>query len=208
MKFHQNLLQTSEYEVFKLSEFKDIPKKIGIYSWHCFINNFSQQNYYNNIYRKKKLQVVIKGKLKNNFVGNIDSTNLETTDIGGFTRNTRMLMQATYFFSPPLYIGIACGGKSTLYSRLNTHKRQLIKFMQNLKNKTGLTKKQLIKELRRKEESKLAIRLAFHLLEYKGKVNEDNLFVKVIPLTFSNEKDIENLETYLNRTFHPILGRR
>ncbi len=207
MTYYQNIQNRTNFNVFKFDEFDQIPKERGIYSWHCYINQDPQLSEYNTLYRNSRIKLKAKGILQNKFGGIMETEELNLKDLGGSTHDPILLSYTTLFLSSPLYIGIACKGNETLHSRLNTHKKGINRILQNLRNSNGSTRITIIKSLRKKENSKLAIRISLLLSKFSA-ITENNLFIRVLPLEMYSDRQIKNIETYLNRTFHPILGRR
>lgn len=200
---YKKISEEFPYKVFFLTEFNNLPDFPGIYSWHlyCVPNNFTD---YHGFYKSKKYKTSMKGFLQEKYTGDLYSKKIEFKKT---VKEETLFKLASALFSPPLYIGIT--SKRTLKERLNEHKKSIEKSLNKIE-KLYADKEISEENLDSEFESKvLGDRIARSLSLLSEKFNESNLFVKTIEI--NRDYDVESLkgiESILNRTINPILGRR
>lgn len=190
------------HEIYFLEDFDNLPTFPGIYSWHlyCAPDNFSD---FHKFYKSKSYRATIKGFLKEEFQGDLECQTLEFDSI---VNEESLFKLASSLFSPPLYVGITT---RTLRMRLREHKNSIIKSINDIDHRFAdeeITEEIIDTEF---EAKVLGDRIAKSLSLLSDKFNESNLFVKTISITRNYHADsLKGIETILNRTFNPILGRR
>lgn len=190
------------HKIYFLEEFDDLPLFPGIYSWHlyCAPNNFHD---FHRFYKLKNYEASIKGFLKEEFTGTLQSKTLEFQST--ITEDS-LFKLASSLFSPPLYVGITT---RTLRTRLKEHKKSIIKSISEIEH--NLADEEITEEkIDTTFEAKvLGDRIARSISLLSENFNESNLFVKTLSITRNyNTDSLKGIESILNRTFNPILGRR
>ena len=193
---------SKKHGIYRLSENHLIPSVPGIYSWHIGFEKKGYNDYYK-AFKQKRLDVNLKGNLKEQYSGRIKNS-YHSRDFSISSFDFDLCDYASTVFCPPIYIGIS----KNLNIRLATHIRELEKiYTGKLKlskpSKVGQTDFDTIVE-----SAHFAQRIGFTLVELNN-IGIDSLFIKTIELdksyTWSN---LQKVEKYINRTFIPIYGRK
>lgn len=188
--------------IYKLSENHLIPSVPGIYSWHIGFEKKGYNDYFK-AFKQKRLDVNLKGSLKEQYSGKIWNS-YHSKDFSSTTFDFDLCEYASSVFCPPVYIGIS----KDLKARLATHIRELEKIY------TGKVKLSKPKKVGQTdfdtiiESSHFAQRIGFTLAELKS-ISIDSLFIKTVELDKTYAwSDLQKVEKYVNRTFIPIYGRK
>ncbi|REL24505.1 hypothetical protein DYD21_18110 [Rhodohalobacter sp. SW132] len=200
---YQKYLQDYKCNIYKLDKFDLIPQTPGIYSWHIYTDANSVSEY-SDIFNEKQYDVKVEGKLNDLYDGSVFSKN--KMNIASNTVDDSIIKAATFFFSPPIYIGIS---KTNLRIRLNTHKKMLIRKLnsEDLSKENGTLSENRIDT--DEESSFFAGRLANAISKNIDKISERNLYVKVFyNIQPGKNKEIKKIEYILNRTYNPTFGRK
>lgn len=181
---------------YHLWDFDRLPDEPGMYSWHLVhsaLGPGTVEDYYKFI-KTKEFSIELKANLREVFEGTVRSQeNLKPVEIKNV--NEELFEAISKIFSPSIYIGIA--RKQSLKTRLNQHK----KLLQHLLNGGSPANS---------SESSFANRV-FKIVDKRSMtLDENNFFVRIydVDLSLINPKDIQDTETFVNRTYHPQLGKR
>ena len=192
-----------EVDYYKLDNFDFIPSTTGIYSWYLTCNSTNYKNYYD-FYKSESYSAFLKGNLLQNFQGKLLAQKTQKFEESENYFDDQLLEKVSSNFSPPIYIGIS----TDLHERLNTHKKRLQNHLNDISKITNLRSGFRSKADSDKESEVFAQRLAKLLMD-SGNLYESNLLVKIIYIEKKRiKKDVLlNIENFLNRTYHPLLGR-
>lgn len=176
-------------ENFKVTEFDSLPDKPGIYGWFIYYNQSNIVMDYHKFYKSKSYSVRLTSSLREHYL--VDAPALQS--IQERKLNQELLERITMKFSPPIYIGIT--EDQTLLIRLNQHKTELIKLI----NGNGIFSK---------TPSSFAKRVKSIIEMNELDIDETNFMVKVFPVNKHEVKHIKEIEYFVNRTFHPLCGKK
>lgn len=183
-------LSQSTKEFYRLAEFHLLPRKHGLYAWFVSWSKTKNAEDFYRFYKAKRLSVKISANLREKYYGTLQCS--LSQDL--FTNVDRELLElATMKFSPPIYIGMA--KDQTLRDRLNDHKRELIKLLNDpyLNQNSGSSFMERVRNIIR--QSSLGI-------------DETDFYVRVVSVESQKKSEVRKIETLINRTFHPIYGSK
>ena len=186
---------------YRITEVGNVPEVPGIYSWHLWIDNVNSANY-SQVFKQKRVDVHIKSNLNDRFKGAIEHVDHEK-DIFEPGIDLNLCNMASIAMCPPLYIGIS----KTLGSRLAQHVDEFDKIIKGVVPTPIDTLK--AKQFDTIYESQhFAQRMGFVVTKF-GNMNANNLLVKTLELPVGyDRKKLQQVETFLNRTYFPIYGRK
>lgn len=192
---------TIQHCYYRITEVSNIPNVPGLYSWHLWIDSTNSKKY-SQIFKQKRVDVTIKSNLSESFEGAIVHANHDK-DIFDAGIDLNLCNLASIAMCPPLYIGIS----SRLGQRLGQHVDEFDKIIKGAIPipVATLTASQFDTIY---ESQHFAARMGFVVKDLSN-LNANNLLIKTIELpTGYNKRELQRVETFLNRTFIPIYGRK
>ena len=186
---------------YRITEVPHIPNVPGIYSWHLWIDNANNKKY-SQIFKQKRIDITVESNLSEKFIGAIKHSGHQE-DIFDSTIDINLCNIASIAMCPPLYIGIS----KNLGVRLGQHFDEFDKIIKGIK----ATPIDTIKSSHFDtiyESQHFAQRMGFVISKFNN-LNANNLLIKTIEMPIGYSKDdLRKVETFLNRTFIPIYGRK
>jgi hypothetical protein len=194
------------YNVFSARDIELLAEeRTGIYSWHMRLHPKGSLTdnikSFCNVMASKSYDINFSSNLKDQFNGKATKKALEIdeemdTDV--------LLSKVTAILCPPIYIGIS----KNIKSRLVTHKKALLDFLENNVALIEPNDKDVSYEDDSEAESSKFAQRVGKVLAKNGVINEAPLFIKAIYLDGISRKSLRQCESFVNRNFHPLFGLR
>jgi hypothetical protein len=175
----------------------------GVYAWFLRLrkSNFSRQSLeaYSSVFAAKRLKGNIAAHLDERYEGRLKRGSGDLLPHGDPDRDAMLLASAV--FSPAVYIGISI----SIRSRLLKHRAALDEALSSRRKKAVAKVKAAMDS--DDESGKFGQRIGWWLRS-KSIRDTNGLFVKVIYLPGFAQSELRKVETYYNRVFIPLFGRR
>lgn len=186
---------------YKVTDIPHIPDVPGLYSWHLWIDSTNTDRY-SQVFKHKRAKIDIQSNLSEQFQGFVQHVGHDK-DIFDTTTDLNICNVASIAMCPPLYIGIS----TKLRTRLSQHVDELDKIIKGIKpTPVSTVLKSQFDTIW--ESQHFAQRMGYVIKKLNNR-NANNLLIKTIemPVGYA-KKDLQTIETFLNRTYIPIYGRR
>lgn len=190
------------HSFYGIADIDKIPNTPGIYAWFLLADKTNFNEYYK-VFKQKKVEINIKGNLKEKYSGEVRNTYYDD-DFKDSTIDFDLCNISSLAFGPPLYIGIS----KDLRVRLKQHSEELQKIFYKkiiLPPPVTLGKTDFDTIV---ESAHFAERIGYTLKSFPT-IKLNSLLIKTVelPLGYPWTK-LQRVEKYLNRTFIPIYGKK
>jgi len=184
-------------KLYKYNDLFKAPELPGLYGWYVRLPKVEAVADYHKIHKSKRMRTTIVGHLSEIYEGNAYSKEYEFRDSMDF----ELLEAATSCFCPPIYIGVS----NNMRSRLQTHCEQIEEIIHSGKK---TTEPRQVDPDTDAESTLFGDRIGIVLSSVKN-IGLTSLFVITIAVkTNFPRAELFKIESFLNRTYIPIYGRK
>lgn len=177
----------------------------GLYAWYARVlektDPLTNMTSYDKVFASRKMSVEAKGNLGEVYKGVVTKCSVLGGDVPGLYN---AVSAASTVFCPPLYIGIS----NDVKGRLSQHLKSLEAVLRSVAPQDAGLESSNEEELDTEAESSVFGERVGKILRANGIANETLLFIKVIYTDNLSRADLRKTETYVNRVFVPMCGRR